>query len=350
MAKTKAEGQREAEEFDKLQELRELAPAGFILKIYRQPTTGRGWEWCDDWSGDEIPTEPQLRERFGGGTYKVELRNAGGAFVGQAQLRIAGAPKVDGASGPGPDPTVKYAWDMLREQQKDERARQGARKDVDWPAIITAGAALLTAVGTLASKRDAGGTDVAKLRDIVALGKELTPEPPEPTVAGDGEAGLVGQLVAGVTKLVELWQHQGRAPAAEPGALPAGAEAPPPGATAPAWLAPVAQWVPDLVSLAADDEDPGLYAEVILSQTRRKSPLAYAFLKDKLAGEAGAAIQFQREFLQAIPEAAAYEEWFTELFKEARELLLEAGKPEAPPDAGPLVPSEPATTGPAPVP
>lgn len=340
MAKSKVSQLVEDEELQAVERLRELAPAGFILKIYRQEPGQRVWPWLDDWTSDQFPTEQTLRETYGGGAFRLELHNADNSYVkgGRAVVNIAGPPKAaPAAAGVGQgnvDATVRFALETMQKMVTDQRESKQA-KPQDLPALITAVSGAIVALATLLQRPDSGNK-LRELKELLELVKELTPE----RGGGSGE-GIAGAIVEGVHTLAGLVRRQEQlapgAPSAAPGAggepAPdaAGGGKPGAGAAAPAaageeWLAALQPYIPDLLELAADDADPALYADLYVDQLERKQPLVLEFLDAKLAGDSGAAALFEQQFMRGVPDAGHYPEWFSELFKELRRALLDRRK------------------------
>lgn len=339
MAKSKLDSKIEDEELHAVERLRELAPAGFILKIYRQEPGQRVWPWLDDWTSDVFPTEATLRETYGGGAFRLELHNADNSYVkgGRAVVNIAGPPKLPAAATAGGtsnvDATVKFALETMQKMVQDQREAKPS-KPLDLPALIIAISTAVTALGALLSGRGGGGLDVKGLRELIELAKTLTPEG-----GGGSDGGIAGALVEGVHTLAGLVSRQAQLPAppatpgagGEPAPEAAGGGKPGPGPTVVAapgeeWLVALAPYLPDLLELAADDVDPALYADLYVDQLARKQPLVLGFLDEKLAGDTGAAALFQQQFFRAVPDAGQYSEWFTDLFTELRRSLLERRK------------------------
>lgn len=339
--KTKAQKAAEEDEFAALQRLRDVAPPGFQLKIFRKPAAGKDWEWLDDWEGDEIPSHGELRERYGGGKFRYELRTSDGKWVpgGSAILTVAGAPKVDGGPSGGVDPTVRYAFDMLREVQKLQLESRPKPHQENMAQLITAVAGAVGVLAGILRPAGAGGSlagQMADLRALVETVRELTPPAPEGNVGADG-GGVFGAVVQGLNKLLEVYQQQqGKLPAATPpggvpapemsGPTPQDTTAPPPATPPPAgqdWVELFRPYVPQLLDAAADDSDPELYADLVLDLCERKYPPAVEFLAEKLAGDSGAAALFETQFTGAYQVPAELRRWFADLFKALRGALLE---------------------------
>jgi hypothetical protein len=341
----KADQLLENEELDVLQRLRDLAPPGYVCKVLRQEPGERQPRWLDNWSGDELPTEQQLREQYGGGIYVLELHNGDGGYIkgGRATIRIAGPPKATEGPGGGPDPTTRFAFEMLRDMQKSQLEAR-PKQEQNLPQLILAISAAVTALGGLLKPQGGGGSlagQVADLRALVETVRELTPEPPAPNMSGEG--GVFGAVVQGLNKLVELYasQQQGKLPGApnpatEAEPTPGDAGPPPPAdTTAPPppvagdWVPVFAPYVPQLVDAAQDDSDPELYADLVLDLCERKYPPALQFLAEKLATDTGTAALFQQQFLAAYPVTKPHAVWFGELFKSLRDALLERAQADA---------------------
>ena len=342
MAKSKVAQLVEDEDFAAVERLRSMYGPGFSLRISRTDLGRRDFAFLDDWAGAEFPSEVLLRDTYGGGRYQLEVRDGEHQYVkgGRAYITIAGPAKSGTAAQPQGglvDPTVRFALDTMQKIVTDGR-EQKASKPQDLPALITAVSGAIVALATLLRQPDSG-SKLKELRELLAVVKDLTPEPSGRNDGGGGE-GMAGAIIEGVRTLADLVKREGRGQLPEPAAGPgageppapdaaaggkpeAGAEAPPPEQAGQEWLAALRPFLQELLELAADNADPALYADVYVDQLERKQPLVLEFLDAKLAGDPGAAALFQTEFFRAVPEAAQLQPWFVELFTELRRALLE---------------------------
>jgi len=337
--KSKASQQVETEELEALQRLRTIAPADFVAKVFRQPAEGKGWEWLDDWVGGEIPSQAQLRERYGGGLFKLELRDAGGKFVpgGTASIRIAGVPKVEAAASPAStvDATVKFALETLRDTMRD-KAQAGPPQRESIATLITAVSGAIVALAQILQPRGPGQPPLAaqlgELKDLVAVLKELTPEPPEPSVAGDG---MPAALVTAATKLVDVVREQRALTKGTPPTTPAPVDAPAleaQPAAAGTLAAILAPYAGQLLELAADDADPETWADAILERLEKRAPAAVDYLAEQLTASDVQAKQLELDVMAALPQLEPYRAWVQRLLGEMRKML--AAPPDQPADAG----------------
>lgn len=80
----------------------------------------------------------------------------------------------------------------------------------------------------------------------------------------------------------------------------------------PPWLAQLAPHLPNLLGLARDNADPGVYASVVVDNLERKLPVASLAAVETAAKDPG----FVDTVIAALPPSCQpYREWFTALVR-----------------------------------
>lgn len=305
------------------------------------------YEWLETVGVSVVCEEPHqyLKDRWGGGEYRIKLKEHGGAYIkgGTHHFRVAGPPKrhpdeEDGASSDSAVSDLAARIDaaqgdtngmmlaMIRESGENARAAQANRTNPMEivAAITTALTPLLTA---FMDRRDPPPqlSMLENMEIMMTMSKQMS--------GGDdtGFGGLVKTLAEPISKLVEA--QVGGAPPAPvgPGNPPAA-----PAVQRPAWYALFAPTLAPLLNWARGGKDPVLRAEFVIDELNpdQLGPVHTALSADG----------FRAEFFAHIPPAAEHRDWFC-LFFDA----MLAGITFEPDEAAALPAAAPAADAPEPI-
>lgn len=298
---------------------------------------------------DDIRTAPQdyLRGRWGGGRFKVTLKDADKKFLKNATVyfSIEGDPVLQGVkTADTVEDEVARRVDLVLAQQKGnsgdqavyvEMIRQsgeqvraaieaGASKEKADPMEIALGfmtamqAANAPLMKAVLDRQQSGATEqIQMLTAMLELAQNMN------SGDGGGVGSLVKTMAEPIAKLVD-------AHLATPTALP-GQPQPETPVARPAWFPHLEPLLPALMGWAQGNKDPGLRAELVLDELRDEQivPVFQALTADG----------FRSEFFQHVPGAAHHPDWFGTFFD-----AIIAGvdwSPEAAPEGADAGPGEP---------
>lgn len=297
-----------------------------------------------------------LRDRYGGGRYRVQLRDEDGKYMAgtRTEFRIAGAPKrIDPAQEEkeeklerinarleelqakgGGDSSALIMVELIRQQgelMRDLRNPPHGAQEVN-PLELTVSliSSVTSTFGPLVERflesREREPDTMSRLEELTVL-MELAQNMGGNREPRDGFGVLAKTLGEPIAKLVDASVGGGGAPAMHPNPPAAAGQpaAPGGGATVPAnrppWYPYVAPIVPNALRWAAKGKDPMLRADFIVDE-----------LEDEQLGpvhQVVSAPNFAAEFFQAFPQAQQYREWFLALFEGIRGAILSPDELEA---------------------
>lgn len=341
---------------------------GSVTCYRKSETTGKE-EYLDRVGADLLADDVlgYLKRRWGGGSFRLVLRDGGGVYVkgGNLHFDIAGAPKVEGPeddrlqelerrlqeaaeSKGGPDPLMMMMFQTMRDELRELRRRP--QETGKGPAelaveLMTAMQASNAPILEALLSRDRDGPDpmeqVSQILGMAVQLKELSGE-------GSGMDKVIGQLA---NPLGQFFQAQAdgarhsiaQAAAGDNGdpntrALPTMTRP----TDAPAWYPLLERSIPQLLKWAQDGMDPELRADLVLEE-----------LPDRYLGPIHETLQrpeFTAEFLAAVPQAQDVREWFGKFFSRILEGLEAMWEPELEEGADPggPAPSRTSTAEPEP--
>lgn len=315
------------EDLDPAALISDLGPEAQLVTLYRaDPAAPSRFAYLDSFPADGFSLDA-VRNTYGGGTYRLHIRNGARQVKKQFGFSIAGLPK-----NPTPQPTdaqpTRATQTESQELREVVRALQDTVKSLAAAQARPAADPMQTAVQLLGVMQAAQAAAVQQFRDVSDAGgskrgmslqdmRELLQEGirlgEERASAGAGQADplvdLAGKLGPQLLTLIErgLAQERGRP---VPGALPPGVvgtipPAPQPpaaeGADVPDWARRLRPWGAQLAYMARQDADP--------------EPLSETIAQILPAGDVGqlCALLAQpdalQQVLQAVPELAPYEGW-----------------------------------------
>lgn len=303
---------------------------------------------------DDIRSEPQnyLRGRWGGGRFKVTLKDADKKYLKKATMyfSIEGDPVLQGVdTGESVEDEVRRRVELALAQQKSsddhqavyvEMIRQsgehvraaieaGAKQERGDPmemalgfmtAMTAANAPLLAAV--LESKSQGPAESIQMLTAVMELAQNMGND-------GGGIGSLAKTMAEPLAKLVD-------AHLAGPAAALAGGAPPEPPVARPPWFPHLSPLLPALLGWAQGSKDPILRADLVMDELR-DDQIAPVF-------QALTAEGFRPEFFQHVPEAAQHPDWFAAFFDSmiaGIDWKPEGPMPEAPAEAPEVGEGEP---------
>lgn len=323
---TKREREEREEMLDEWREMSEAAgqragTAQVNRVIKHQPDV-----YLDTVPYDEIRTEPQnyLRGRWGGGRFKVQLKDADKKYLKKATMyfSIEGDPVLQGVAEVDPVETevarrVELALaqsngdrdhqavyvEMIKQSGEQVRAaiEAGAKSNDNrtdpmemalgfMTAMQAANAPLLAAV--LDAKSQGPAESIQMLTAVMELAQNMGGD-------GGGIGSLAKTMAEPLAKLVDA--HLAAQPKLAGGATPEAKAA-----VRPPWFPHLAPLLPALLGWAQGNKDPILRADLVMDELR-DDQIAPVF-------QALTAEGFRPEFFQQVPEAAPHSDWFAAFF------------------------------------
>lgn len=270
--------------------------------------------WLDTIGVSAIADDPHqyLRSCYGGGEFKLRLKNASGTFIADsiAHLQISGPPidhdKTEAAdheqgadllrqldSARGDNTAIMLA--MIHEQNENRRSSESSRINPVEMATALVGALAPIVTALLDRKQEPAPAptmqeNIETMTAMMGLAQQMSGN-------DSGLGSLVGALAAPIAKLVDAGTS-GAAPVAQP---PEGAPI-----DRPPWFAIFGPVIPALLGWARAGKDPQLRAELVLDELADEQlGLVHSYLS---------AEGFSADFFRHVPDAAQTQDWFGAFF------------------------------------
>jgi hypothetical protein len=293
-------------------------------------------------------TYEYLAERWGGGAYRICLKDESGDFVpgaGRLNYEIEGAPKTadtqaearkldelekriveltaPGANASSAD-MVRVLLDVTREQLRDLRnppaaAVNGSPMEMAVNLVATLQAAQAPLLTALIERASAPAPDMlAQLQGLAQMMvtlRELAPQPSE----ASGWSRIADRLADPLGKLLDQHVVNQQTGAAPPSTMGQGTAMARPNADGqpaqgdPPWLRMIAPYLPQLLRYAAAGRDPHVVADFVAEEVPdAQLGMIYQTLT---------APTFRDEFFAHVPDARTHDEWFGSFFSRLLEWI-----------------------------
>lgn len=251
-----------------------------------------------------------VRERHGGGRYKMRFCKKGGTFLkGTQNFRVAGPAKSDedeederfarlealleGKNGSSGDGTNVLILEMIRQQGENARAAAEGKGGSNVAELLLALTPLLTPLVTALLEKNSSDPleQMARMSEIMRNMREDS---------DPGMAGILKGVVPSLTKLVDAHTAEGAPKPPQPGAPPVTPNQPP--VARPVWYPFLAPTMPQFLAWARSGSDPATSADFVVDHiTDEQLEPLYAQLT---------APTFLAELHQHFPDVVPHAQWF----------------------------------------